>query len=445
MPDIRILRDQRADLFARSDAIYKGAEAAGKWTDDATASYDALGAEIDGVDAAIRREETQMNRQRQQGVITDPAAGGVPNAAGPQKFASFAEQLQAVARAEKGGFVDPRLVGERSNGTIIQAGATGMSESIGPDGGFLVQTDFAGTLMQNMWDQGEITSRIRRITVGPNSNGITMNGIDEVSRANGSRWGGVQSFWTAEAGLKTASQPRFKKIKMELDKLTALVYATDELLQDTDALQSYLSQVVQDEMDFRVEDAIINGAGAGAPLGILNSGALITVAKDTSQASGTLLSSNFAKMWARLPPRSRANAVWLINSDVEPLLWALYMPIKNVAGTENVGGIATPIVFSPPGTNGNQYGTLMGRPVIPVEYCAALNTPGDIILADLSQYLGIDKGGMTTDSSIHVRFIYDETVFRFVYRFNGQPIFTTPVTPYRGNTIQSPFVVLGSR
>lgn len=445
MPDIRVLRDQRTELLARSDAIYKGAEAAGKWSAEADASYNAVGDELTSIDAAIRREETQMDRQRAQGIITDPAAGGIAggNPQGEKRFKSFSEQLIAVANAERG-VIDPRLVAERGNGQILSS-ATGMSESIGPDGGFLVQTDFVGQLMTNLWDQGEITSRIKRITVGPNSNGIVMNGVDETSRANGSRWGGVTSNWTAEAGLKLPSQPRFKKIKMELDKLTALIYTTDELLQDSQALQSYLNQVVQDEFDFRVEDSILNGSGAGMPLGILNSGALITVAKETSQPSGSLLSANFAKMWSRLPPRSRANAVWLVNSDVEPLLWSLYMPIKNVAGTENVGGIATPIQFQPPGTNGNQFGTLMGRPVIPVEYAAALNTPGDIILADLSQYLGIDKGDMTSASSIHVRFIYDETVFRFVYRFNGQPMWSSPVTPYRGGTIQSPFIVLGAR
>jgi len=152
-------------------------------------------------------------------------------------------------------------------------------------------------------------------------------------------------------------------------------------------------------------------------------------------------------MWARMPARSRKNAVWLCNQDIEPQLYQLNVKIKNVAGSENVGGIATlPVVFNPPGSvPGQEMGLLMGRPVIPVEYCPSLGTAGDIMLVDLSQYLMIDKGGIDAQSSIHVRFIYDEMAFRFIYRANGQPIWTSPMTPYKGTATQSPFIVLATR
>jgi HK97 family phage major capsid protein len=132
---------------------------------------------------------------------------------------------------------------------------------------------------------------------------------------------------------------------------------------------------------------------------------------------------------------------------VEPQLYQLNIKIKNVAGSENVGGIPVQAgpVFLPPGTNGNTYGTLMGRPVVPVEYCATLGTTGDVILCDLSQYLAIDKGGLQGQSSIHVRFLFDETAFRFVYRFNGQPKLAAPVTPFKGSNTISPFVILQTR
>ena len=44
-----------------------------------------------------------------------------------------------------------------------------------------------------------------------------------------------------------------------------------------------------------------------------------------------------------------------------------------------------------------------------------------------------------------MRFIYDETCFRFVYRYNGQPIPYSPLTPYKGSATQSPFIVLAQR
>jgi len=105
------------------------------------------------------------------------------------------------------------------------------------------------------------------------------------------------------------------------------------------------------------------------------------------------------------------------------------------------------LVFMPPGgLSGSMYGTLLGRPIIEVEYASTLGTLGDVILASLSQYQGIQKGGVESASSIHFVFDHDETVFRFVYRFDGQPTWNSAVTPHSGsaNTV-SPFVVLAGR
>jgi hypothetical protein len=56
-----------------------------------------------------------------------------------------------------------------------------------------------------------------------------------------------------------------------------------------------------------------------------------------------------------------------------------------------------------------------------------------------------EKGGMTSDMSIHVRFVYDESVFRFVMRLDGQPVLASPVTPANGGSTQSHFVTLETR
>jgi len=63
-----------------------------------------------------------------------------------------------------------------------------------------------------------------------------------------------------------------------------------------------------------------------------------------------------------------------------------------------------------------------------------LGTAGDIILADLSQYLLITKGGPQLASSIHVMFIYDETTFRIVFRCDGQPAWNSTLTMKDGTT-----------
>ena len=219
--------------------------------------------------------------------------------------------------------------------------------------------------------------------------------------------------------------------ELSLKKLTGLCYATDELLQDAAALEAVIRQAFAEEFGFKIDDAILSGSGEGEPLGILNSGAIVTVAKEASQTD-TITVENLIKMWNRLWSRSRANAVWYINQELEPYLYTLKIGDK-------------PVYIPAGGLSEKPYGTLFGRPVVPIEQCSAAGEVGDIILADIGQYLLIDKGGIKSASSIHVRFLYDENVFRFIYRVDGKPIWTKPLTPYKGSATVSPFVTLAKR
>jgi HK97 family phage major capsid protein len=190
-----------------------------------------------------------------------------------------------------------------------------------------------------------------------------------------------------------------------------------------------------EEYGFMIDDAIIRGTGAGMPQGILNSNALVTVPAEAGQPNQTVVFENLSNMWGRLPARSRRNAVWLINQEVEPQLDRLAIAV-------GVGGAveARFVTYGPDGVL-----RIKGRPVIAIEQSEALGVTGDVILADLSQYLLIDKGPMESAVSIHVRFVWDEQTFRFVYRVNGQPIWNKPLTPYKGAGAQSPFVALAGR
>jgi HK97 family phage major capsid protein len=88
---------------------------------------------------------------------------------------------------------------------------------------------------------------------------------------------------------------------------------------------------------------------------------------------------------------------------------------------------------------------MKGRPVITIEQCAALGDAGDIILADFGEYMLADKGGVQMASSMHVMFTTDEMVFRFIYRVDGQPIWNSALTPFKGAGTLSPFVTLAAR
>jgi HK97 family phage major capsid protein len=330
--------------------------------------------------------------------------------------------LAVYRAAAPDGRVDPRLT---------TRAASGLSESVPSDGGFLVQQDFVTELLKRTYETGILASRVSKIPLSTNANGLKINGVDESSRANGARWGGIQTYWENEADQLIASKPKFRVMDLSLKKLTGLCYATDELLQDAAALESVLRQGFAEEFGFKIDDAILAGTGTGQPLGILNSDALVKLPKESGQTE-LLKVENLFNMWSRLWGRSRANAVWYINQELEPLLF-----------TMKIGDV--PVYIPAGGLSEAPYATLFGRPVVPLEQCSAAGEVGDILLADMSQYLLIDKGGINAASSIHVRFLYDENVYRFIYRVDGQPIWNKPLQPYKGSASVSPFVALASR
>lgn len=303
--------------------------------------------------------------------------------------------------------------------------ASGMSESQPADGGYLVSSAIAGGILQNMVETGSLLSRISLDNVGPNSNGMVYNAIDESTRAS-SLWGGVIPYWLSEGGSKTASAPKFRQLELKLKKVAALAYASDELLADATALQSWLSREVPNALRYWVEEAIYNGDGVGKPLGIVAAPCLVSA---TRTDASNIDSADILRMYARR--LGNGPYVWLINRDVTPELFAL--------------GSTYQSFFIPPGQwQSAPSGSLLGLPIIENEFSPTLGTLGDIVLADLSKYQAIQKGGIESASSIHVKFTTDETAFRFVYRFDGAPMLNSALTPHKGSATRSHFIALAA-
>lgn len=424
MKKILEMKAKREDARLKAMAVLNKAEAEGRFlSEDEQKDIDKYEEEIRAWDESIGRAEKLLAIEPEDRSTEKPEVKPTPAKDNEKRFSSFGEQLMAAYRAAMpGGKVDERLT---------TRAASGLNETTPSDGGFLVQQDFVTELLKRTYETGILASKVKKIPISTNANGMKINAIDEDSRANGSRWGGVQTYWEGEADEITASKPKFRQMELSLKKLTGLCYATDELLQDAAALEAVIRQAFAEEFGFKIDDAILSGSGEGEPLGILNSGAIVTVAKEASQTD-TITVENLIKMWNRLWSRSRANAVWYINQELEPYLYTLKIGDK-------------PVYIPAGGLSEKPYGTLFGRPVVPIEQCSAAGEVGDIILADIGQYLLIDKGGIKSASSIHVRFLYDENVFRFIYRVDGKPIWTKPLTPYKGSATVSPFVTLAKR
>lgn len=354
-----------------------------------------------------------------------------PSSTSMALFPTLSHQLRAIAlAADKSRIPDHRLIRAPS----------GMNEGDPANGGFLVQTNFIPDLIASLYEEAEIAPLCdRRETSKPLAD-VKVPGIDETSRANGSRWGGVAGYWAAEADQVPASKPKFKNLEFSAKKIVIVVYGTDELMNDAPMFETHIKRAFAAEASFMTDLAIVAGNGSGQPLGIVNAPGTITINKETGQASATITAANVRAMWSRLPAPSRKRAVWLVNEDAEEQLEQM----NNVVGTSGSPTPSAQALYMSAGSGGSKCPLLKGRPVIAVEQCPQIGTKGDIILADLSQYILIDGGTMPA-ISVHVRFVEDEIVWRFVVRIDGQPGYSSPITPYNGGATRSPFVVLESR
>lgn len=338
------------------------------------------------------------------------------------RIIGLGEFAQAVKAAATGTGMDVRL----------QAAAAGHGVGVGADGGFAVPNELAAGIEREMFEVGELLSRVdvREIS----GNAITYNVFDETSRADGSRQGGVLGYWVDEGTAPDATKIRLAQMEMKLRKVAALGYMTEELEQDAAALGGELNRSFADELVFQVENKIYRGIGAGSPLGFLNAPCLVSVAKESGQAADTINTKNLSKMWARMPAREQMSAVWLVNVDCQPQL-------------DQLAHIETEGIMQPRFVNYGPDGvlTIKGRPVIPVEYAETLGDQGDIALVSLRRYRLIRKGGVQQNSSIHVRFTQGENTYRAIYRVDGQPVPRAAITPFKGTNTLSPFVVLDAR
>lgn len=434
MSNIKALRQRETEVRNKLRSLHeKGIKEDRVLSAEEQAEWDQLKAKKDSIDVDLKREEELLVMERDaKGAEVDAEATAAPtNITVTERpkggFSNFGEFLMATLRHER--------TGGRHTDQRLFAGATGAGEAVPSDGGFLVQKDLAAGIWKRMYSDGEILSRCTKLPLSSDANGIKYNAIDESSRVDGSRYGGAVVYWANEADTVTPGKIKTRQVESNLNKVMALYYATDEILKDAAALEAETNDAFSKELTFKVEEAFFNGNGSGQPLGILNSGAVIQATHDSGDSGATVTTLDILAMWKRLYAPNRKNAVWFINQDVESSLYSMTLG----------SGTAVRLLYTPPGENGNQYGVLLGRPVIPVEHCATLGTPGDIVLADMSEYRIIDKGAPNQQSSMHVRFVNDETAFRITYRVDGQTPWNKPLTPKNGSNTVSPFVILSTR
>ncbi len=424
-------------------ALFEAAEAESReLTEEEQEKYDAAETEFNRLKALKEKKEA-----------IDAMAGDIP-ADPPEPVHDPAPNAQASAnRVEPGGDRSTKKPYDRL-GDMLQDVArvknghaeafdrlknASLNTETGADGGFLVPPDFIGTMLEQAITVSQLYSRVNELTIGGNTANIPA--VDETSRQDGQRFGGLQVFWVREGGQGTYKKPKFRNLDLKLSKLMGLVSITDEMLEDSALLTSWVMNAFPAEMAFSLDQAVYDGDGNGKPLGIMKSGALVVVPKEGGQTADTIVYQNVIKMWARMPASRMARAAWFCTQQALE-----QFPLMNLA----VGTGGAPVFLPAGGAVGTAaaapYSTLLGRPIIPIEQAAELGDEGDLVLADMSDYIAIVKGGLKTDSSIHVEFDKALTAFRFIRRVNGAPYTRSKLqSRAKSDFYTSPYITLAER
>ena len=430
------LLEKRQGLLVKQEDIINAIRKENRnMTVDEKSKWDKVENEISNIEETAERLE-KFNENKGKEFENNFIPSNFAKTQGQTQDKSFGlgEMLASVAKAA----LPPGQIpgaGQFDN-RLVQNAASGHSATVPSEGGFLINPTKSNEIMQKVYDNSEIIKECRTYEIGENSDSLEVPYVDETSRVNGSRWGGLRAYRAGEVETPTSSKTKLGKWECQLSDLKALVYVTERLLRDAAALESLIMDQMPEEFLFKLQDEIVNGEGGSKCKGIIGDNATVSIAKETGQDAATILSENIIKMYTRCWGRSRGRAKWYHNQDIEPELLTLAL---------NVGTGGVPLYMPPSGLSGSPYSTLMGKPLVPVEQAQTLGTVGDIMLADFSEYALIKKGGINMASSIHVKFLTDEMTFKFNYRINGKPKWKSALTPFKGTNTLSPFVTLATR
>ncbi len=352
------------------------------------------------------------------------------------RFGSWAEFLRAVKSAQHpdpiARRVDSRLIYYDDGGGAVEMvpGRKQMVESVGASGGFLVPAEFMEQLQAVVAESSIVRPRATVIRMARRQVDIPV--LDQTATtASQPHWfGGMLAYWSEEAAEKSLSTASFRTVSLVAHTLYGYTRVSDELLADS-AIS--LGDFLTGPFGFAgliawMEDyAFLRGTGAGQPLGILNAGATISVARQSNTTP--IQYADLVNMLEAFLPSSQG--VWVVSQSALSNLLTIQDAAGNYVWQPNARDDLPP--------------TLFGRPVLFSEKLPAVGTAGDVLLADFRYYLIGDREAITIDSTIYDYWRYGQTSWRAAARVDGQPWLSAPLTLADGTTQVSPFVILGNK
>lgn len=303
-------------------------------------------------------------------------------------------------------------------------------------GGALVPTEYAATLLERISDRLDLmqSATIMPMAV-PKINVPFLDGFDESQCEIA---GGCVAYWKGEEKQYVATQWEVGVVALNLNKLTGLSFMTDELLKwSAISVEPILYRTFEQAFIKAMTRGIIRGTGVDMPLGILNAPGTLTVDKQDGQDPDTVILNNILQMYAQFYG-DVGDGTWYCNRMLLPDLCRL---------NQEVGTGGSNVFLMNQQVQNRLVWVLLGMPLIFCDQMSAIGDLGDIGLFNMAEYLiGQPTGQVGPDvaQSIHLKFDYGQTAFRFTAYYDGQPWAPEVYIPPFGDN-RSPFVILEAR
>lgn len=304
-----------------------------------------------------------------------------------------------VAAARKGS----RAAYERITGSYNDD-QKAMVESDDSRGGFLVPEQTIGGL-QPLRDQRSV---LRGLFSSVQVEGDSIRIASQTS--------GLLAGWVAELAEKPLSDMSFGELTTHVFTAAGMSVASNQLLADAKwSVDNLIFTDLAKRLVIVEETGFISGDGEGQPLGILNTPGVDASEVGSGSAEDLLDEIVDALMAVHEEHMAPANGILL-----NPRVWAKLLKARStITDSYLVGTGGNPFGRNAndamPGTSGvGMVGNLFGTPV----YASAsvpTNIEGNqsaVIVGDFSEGLILDRQGVTTDTSEHVFFTTNQTIFR---------------------------------
>jgi hypothetical protein len=163
----------------------------------------------------------------------DNALKGLDKTGGYDSFSAFAKDvyLADLQGAEPSPRFPKWLIDVRETNKVLKAAGTPSLEIGDPEqGGYLTPSEFANKTLERGFENSNFINRCTKVPMKINQIGIPfVKDFDHTTYVHGN----MMAYWLDEKGLKEARKPKFGKVNLRLNKLAVMVFASDEILEDS--------------------------------------------------------------------------------------------------------------------------------------------------------------------------------------------------------------------